>query len=80
MDDQNTILEEITVDIERLDKIYEIAKESGLKQISFEYLVGSCFPKVLENIKEEMRLQYTLGFIAGQGILEEEEIDFGLIN
>lgn len=33
--------------------------------VSFEYIVGSCFPDVLQNIKQAMRNQYTQGYITG---------------
>lgn len=36
-----------------------------MKEITFEFLVGSCFPEIMNNIKEEMRRQYTLGYTAG---------------
>jgi hypothetical protein len=41
--------------------------EEAIKRIpvSFEYLVGSFFPEVLSNIKEEANRQYTKGFIEG---------------
>lgn len=60
-------MEKITTKLETLEKVYKMAKKSGVKEVSFEYLVGSCFPHILDNIKEEMRRQYTLGFIDGQG-------------
>lgn len=60
------MIEDLHVSYEKFKKIYKKTKELGMKEISFEFLVGSCFPKALENIKEEMRRQYTLGYIAGQ--------------
>lgn len=60
------MIEDLHVSYEKFKKIYKKTKELGIKEISFEFLVGSCFPKALENIKEEMRRQYTLGYIAGQ--------------
>lgn len=41
-------------------------------QISFEYLVGSFFPTVIDNIYNEVNQQYTLGYLAG---LEEGKND-----
>ena len=35
-------------------------------EVSFEYIVGSCFPNIYNNITEEIRRQYTLGYIQGQ--------------
>ena len=34
-------------------------------EIPFEYVIGSCFPNVFENIKKELHIQYTNGYIAG---------------
>ena len=60
------MIDDLHVSYEKFKKIYKKTKELGMKEISFEFLVGSCFPKALENIKPEMRRQYTLGYIAGQ--------------
>ena len=40
-------------------------------EITFEYLVGSFFPKIVENIQKQMNQQYTLGYL--QRINEEKE-------
>ena len=34
-------------------------------EVTFEYLIGSFFPKIVENINETMNKQYTLGYIQG---------------
>lgn len=34
-------------------------------QISFEYLIGSFFPSIIDNIYTEVNQQYTLGYLAG---------------
>lgn len=34
--------------------------------VSFEYIVGSCFPTVYDNIKTRIREAYTQGYIDGQ--------------
>lgn len=34
-------------------------------KISFEYLVGSCFPNVLKNIKQALHTQYINGYVEG---------------
>ena len=60
-------MESITTKMETLEKVYKMAKKSGVKEVSFEFLVGSCFPNIMDNIKEELRRQYTIGFIEGQG-------------
>ena len=50
-----------------------------MKEVSFEFLVGSCFPNALKNIKEEMRRQYTLGFIEGQKGVKDEEQNISIV-
>ena len=40
-------------------------------EITFEYLVGSFFPKIVANIQKEMNKQYTLGYL--QRVNEEKE-------
>ena len=59
------MIDDFTVAAKKLHKINKIVKEKNMKEVSFEFLVGSCFPKALENIKAEMRRQYTLGYSEG---------------
>ena len=33
--------------------------------ISFEYIIGSCFPTVYQNIIDKLKEEHTLGFIEG---------------
>ena len=40
-------------------------------EITFEYFVGSFFPKIVENIQKQMNQQYTLGYL--QRVNEEKE-------
>ena len=61
-------MEKITVEYKSLKKITDILNKRGTKpndEVSFEFVVGSLFPHVLENIKEEMRRQYTQGYVDG---------------
>lgn len=60
------MIDDLKIDIEKFNKIVKAIKRNEMKEVSFEFLVGSCFPKALNNIKEEMRRQYTLGYIEGQ--------------
>ena len=60
------MIDDLHVSYEKFRKIYKKVKELHMKEVSFEFLVGSCFPKALENVKEEMRHQYTLGYVEGQ--------------
>ena len=66
-------MEKITIKTETLDKVYKAVKKHKMNEVSFEFLVGSCFPNILNNIKEEMRRQYTLGYIDGQKSIKKEE-------
>lgn len=59
-------MDKITTKMETLTKVYKILKKNNIKEVSFEFLVGSCFPNVMDNIKEEMRRQYTMGYVEGQ--------------
>ena len=60
------MIDDLKVDIEKFNKVVKAIRKSNMKEVSFEFLVGSCFPKALENVKEEMRRQYTLGYVEGQ--------------
>lgn len=60
------MIEDITkVEVKKIKKMCETLKKNNIKETSFEFVVGSLFPKVYENIKEELRRQYTLGYTAG---------------
>ena len=60
------MIDDLKIDIEKFNKVVKAIRKSKMKEVSFEFLVGSCFPKALENIKQEMRRQYTLGYVEGQ--------------
>ena len=60
------MIDDLKIDIEKFNKVVKAIRKSNMKEVSFEFLVGSCFPKALENVKEEMRHQYTLGYVEGQ--------------
>ena len=60
------MIDDLKIDIEKFNKIVKAIRKTEMKEVSFEFLVGSCFPKALDNIKEEMRRQYTLGYVEGQ--------------
>ena len=67
------MIDDLKVDAKKLHKIDKIIKDTNMKEVSFEFLVGSCFPKALQNIKEEMRRQYTLGYTEGLKENEKQE-------
>ena len=60
------MIDDLKIDIEKFNKVVKAIRKNNMKEVSFEFLVGSCFPKALNNIKEEMRRQYTLGYVEGQ--------------
>ena len=59
------MLSDLVIEYKKFKKVYQAIKDHNIKEISFEFLVGSCFPNALQNIKEEMRRQYTLGYTEG---------------
>lgn len=59
-------MEHITVSRETFDSLTKTVHKKDLKELTFELVVGSCFPNIMNNIKEEMRKQYTKGYIDGQ--------------
>ena len=58
-------MNELKVEVAFLDKIVKQLKKDKIKEVSFEFLVGSCFPNALENIKAELRRQHALGYTEG---------------
>ena len=66
-------MDNITVKYGKLKKIIEaleITNPTNDSDISFEYIVGSCFPEIYQNIKKEIHVQYTKGYM--DGIKEEK--------
>lgn len=59
------MIDDLKVEAKKLHKISKVVKDNNMKEVSFEFLVGSCFPNALKNIKDEMRRQYTLGYTEG---------------
>lgn len=58
-----------------LQQLASVAAKTGHSldeiQISFEYLIGSFFPEVVENINTEMNKQYTRGYLDGRKECED---------
>ena len=65
-------LSKVKAAIKQFEERYQDCPE-GLEnlEVTFEYLVGSFFPKIVENIQKEMNRQYTLGYL--QRVNEEKE-------
>lgn len=61
-------MDKITVKYGMLKKIMKQLKQMNFKdndEVSFEFLIGSCFPDVYNNIKEEMKRQHAMGYAEG---------------
>ena len=61
-------MDKITVKYGTLKKVVKAIDKinpTDNTEISFEYLVGSCFPSVLRNIKQALHTQYTNGYVEG---------------
>lgn len=68
-------MDKLVVNTEKVGKIYKFLKEKNIEEVSFECLVGSCFPNVFDNIQKEIRHQYTQGFadgLAGRKEMQKE--------
>ena len=74
------MLSDLVVEYKKFKKVYQAIKDHNIKEISFEFLVGSCFPNALQNIKEEMRRQYTLGYADGLKAKKEEKENTNTLN
>ena len=48
-------------------------KNNGDIEISFEFLMASCFPTCYKNIQNEMQRQYTLGYAEGMKVNEPKD-------
>lgn len=72
------MINDLVIEYKKFKQVYQAIKDHNIKEISFEFLVGSCFPNALQNIKEEMRRQYTLGYTEGlkEGKQSNEEENF----
>ena len=67
------MIDDLKIDRDKFNKVVKAIKKTDMKEISFEFLVGSCFPNALQNVKEEMRRQYTLGYTEGLKENEKQE-------
>ena len=66
----------LAVNYGKLKKIMKILEDKNFTDkdmVSFEFLVGSCFPTVLENIKNRIRQAYTQGYVDKQNEDSKEE-------
>lgn len=66
-------MDNIVVSFEEFEQLYNVARKAKLKELRFELVVGSLFPDVMNNIKEEMRRQHALGYTEGLKENEKQE-------
>lgn len=68
------------VELRFLKKMIHKLTQNGFKDddlLSFEFLVGSCFPDAYDTLQETIRTQYTYGYIQGlteSGNLVDKEL------
>lgn len=70
-------MDNITVKYSQFKKIIKALDKAKLtddSEVSFEYIVGSCFPDILKNIKTEIHTQYTKGYMEGLKEAQKEEV------
>ena len=68
----------ITVDFETFKHVYQAAKKIHAKEVTFEFIIGSCFPNIAENIKQELRRQHMAGY--AEGLKAQEQNKGGVDN
>lgn len=59
----------IAITYKKLKKIVNNLEKINFRDedmVSFEYIIGSCFPNVYENIQERIKQVYTQGYIDGR--------------
>ena len=64
-------MDNITTSFNKIKKLYKTSKDLQLKEIKFEFVMSLLFPEIYDNIKEEMRRQYTLGYAEGLKSVKE---------
>ena len=67
------MINDLKVETKKLHSMVKKLKKNDIEEVSFEFLMASCFPDVFYNIKEEMRMQYTQGYAAGLKESEKEK-------
>ena len=63
--DGEYVMNDLKVKVKFLDEMIKRLKKDKLDEVSFEFIIGSCCPDALENIKTELRKQYTIGYTEG---------------
>ena len=61
-------MSDITVDFKKIKKIVQVLKDNGTNnsdQVSFEFIVGSLFPEIYDNIKQKLMQAHAQGYAEG---------------
>ena len=61
-------MDKITVTYGKLKKIMKQLRQMNFQdsdEVSFEFIIGRCFPDIYNNIQEEMRRQHAMGYAEG---------------
>lgn len=63
-----------TVKLSRLKKIVELIERNNDEDVdvTFEYMIASCFPRVWNNIQKRLSYEHTQGYIQGREDAENE--------
>lgn len=68
MSEEKQLTNKITVKygvLKKMVKALDNISPNEETEIPFEYVIGSCFPDIFKNIKKELHIQYTNGYVAG---------------
>lgn len=55
-------MDELTVSVDRLEKILQKSKEVGAEEVSFSFIIGSLFPEAYYNIKNLLIAERIAGY------------------
>lgn len=66
-------MEHMTVSRKTFDKVCDIVKKNNLEEITFELIVGSCFPDAYENMQNRLKEEHTKGYIEALASIKTSE-------
>lgn len=55
-------MNELTVSVDKLEKILQKSKEVGAEEVSFSFIIGSLFPEAYYNIKDLLITERIAGY------------------
>lgn len=58
-------MDKIVTSREKFDKIKRIIYRQDLQEISFDFIVGSLFPDIYDNIKQRLKFAHAQGYMDG---------------